>query len=86
MRQPPWTIQTYQHVLPGMQEAAAEITERLAVPRARQAPWNTAGTPGGRRREAVEHPGQQRSPRSLTWGFINQLVAGAGFELATFGL
>ena len=31
-------------------------------------------------------PDQRRRPRSLTWAFSPQLVAGAGFEPATFGL
>ena len=29
---------------------------------------------------------QRRRPRSLTWAFTHSLVAGAGFEPATFGL
>ena len=62
------TIQTYQHLLPGMGAEAARTYERLA-------PTNAPGTP----RQLVR-------PRSLTWAFTLALVAGAGFEPATFGL
>jgi hypothetical protein len=40
------TIETYQHVLPGMQADAARVYEQLASP-PRQARWNAGGTAGG---------------------------------------
>ncbi len=44
------TLQTYQHLLPGMQDDAARTTERLArpVPRTETPRGNNGGTPGGR--------------------------------------
>jgi integrase len=44
-----FTIETYQHVLPGMQVDAARTYERLATPFHRPPPtrWNAGGTTGG---------------------------------------
>ena len=84
-----FTMQTYQHVLPGMQADAAR-TDRTARPTrstGRGATrWNVGGTPGGRPPDPVERPRNERRPRSLTWAFTSRLVAGAGFEPTTFGL
>ena len=66
-----FTIQTYQHVLPGMQADAARTYERLAtpVPPADRTRWNAGGTAGGRPPEPGRRPDQRRRPRSLTWAF-----------------
>ena len=78
-----FTIQTYQHVLPGMQADAARVYERLTAP-VPPAPAEHGGTPGEPPEEdrlnPVGTPRQRRRPRSLTWAFIAQLVAGEGFE------
>ena len=79
---PAFTMATYQHVLPRMQAEAAPtfaassirlpgFTIRLPVP--------PGGTPGRTRRHAKRPWPEQRSDQ-------DQLVAGAGFEPATFGL
>jgi len=86
---PAFTIDTYQHVLPGMQADAARIFERLVVgdfyrrTRSRGRPGRSAGR---RPPELGKIMDQQGRPRSLTWAFTHSLVAGAGFEPATFGL
>ena len=78
-------LQTYQHLLPGMQEDAASTVERLTRPK-----HNDAMERGGNSRkksaQAVGTPLERRKPRLLTWAFAFQMVAGAGFEPATFGL
>ena len=83
------TIQTYQHLLPGMQADAADTAERLTAP-----PRNTKN---GGEINAVER--RRNTRRNAAWkrwkpGRTARLrlrmqapmVAGAGFEPATFGL
>jgi Phage integrase family len=84
-----FTIETYQHVLPGMQADAARRFERLILGNllpANPKSENTRETPV----EDPQAPGRssrkRARPRSLTWAFTHSLVAGAGFEPATFGL
>ena len=82
------TIQTYQHLLPGMGADAARTYERLTEP-VPTAESNTVERRGKTRRntpDPEEHLAQRARPRSLTWAFTYSLVAGAGFEPATFGL
>lgn len=59
-----FTMQTYQHVLPGMQADAARSTERLAksVPRPRVARGKVGGTAGGRAPEPGDHPRNEQGP------------------------
>jgi hypothetical protein len=80
---PAFTIDTYQHVLPGMQADAAHIFEQLIA----------LGLSTGRPQpgeDPVEAPGEGRliTVEALADLEIYQglLVAGAGFEPATFGL
>jgi hypothetical protein len=81
------TIQTYQHLLPGMSADAAARFERLAEPLPTDDPDTedvmgiTGGTPPDPR-----DPSQRARPRSLTWAYTLKLVAGVGFEPTTFGL
>ena len=82
-----FTIETYQHVLPGMQADAARVFEASRSQLHRPRPGGTPEEhPEEHRLNPVERPDQRRRPRSLTWAFMLQLVAGAGFEPATFGL
>jgi integrase len=58
-----FTSQTYQHILPGMQEHAADTAERLAtLPRTSAGRWNAAGTPGRSPREPVERRDNDEGP------------------------
>lgn len=68
------TIQTYQHLLPGMQEDAARTVARLGRPVAPSEPRSG----DGRRNTALSRgtPGVRRRPRSLTWAFRTE--AGGG--------
>ena len=61
-----FTIQTYQHVLPGMQADAAHLYQPLTAPvppRARTR-WNAGGTAGGRPPDPGRPADQRRRPRS----------------------
>ena len=73
------TIQTYQHVLPGMQADAARLYERLTAP-VPPGDVDSVERRGNRRRRhrltPVARANQQRRPRSLTWAFNRHLVAG----------
>jgi integrase len=86
---PVFTIDTYQHVLPGMQAEAARVFEQLVVPgplpadESRRRPESSAGRTAP---EPGRSTAQRRRPRSLTWAFSHSMVAGAGFEPTTFGL
>jgi integrase len=83
-----YTMQTYQHILPGMQADAARAAERLTRPVPPPAD-DTGETRRNQRRtppNPEEHPQQRQRPRSLTWAFALSLVAGTGFEPVTFGL
>ena len=83
-----FTMQTYQHVLPGMQADAAR-TDRTARQARSPARERHGGTSG-------EHPEEDRLIRGNTHattkaqvadlGLHSQLVAGVGFEPTTFGL
>jgi Phage integrase family len=83
-----FTMQTYQHLLPGMQADAARAAERLTRPV--PPPIDDTGeTRRNRRRNTAltgGTPTQRQRPRSLTWAFALNLVAGTGFEPVTFGL
>ena len=59
-----FTMQTYQHVLPGMQADAARSTERLAKPAPPPAggTGKVGGTAGGRTPEPAEHPDNEQGP------------------------
>ena len=58
-----FTMQTYQHVLPGMQ-ADGRATERLArpAPRPTAERGNIGGTAGGRPPDPGEHPENREGP------------------------
>ena len=66
--------------------ASIEAPHRDPFPRPIPTRWNAGGTAGGRPPEPGGTPRQRRRPRSLTWAFMLQLVAGVGFEPTTFGL
>jgi integrase len=84
-----FTVETYQHLLPGMQTQAARTIEALIAPDV--LPARTRG-PESRMntRENATRTGrtlrQRARPRSLTWAFTHSMVAGEGFEPSTFGL
>jgi len=72
-----FTIETYQHVLPGMQAEAARLFERPVGRRCRRR-RSRRGKVGGRSGRRPPEPGrsptQRRRPRSLTWAFTQSLV------------
>jgi len=85
---PVFTIDTYQHVMPGMQADAARVFERLVAPgllRRRKRRRRPERSDERRPPEPGRRLHQRRRPRSVTWAFVVLLVAGAGFEPATFG-
>jgi hypothetical protein len=59
-----FTMQTYQHILPGMQADAAKATERLTrpAPRPPTTRQNNGGTDGGTPRKPEEHHQNVKSP------------------------
>ena len=81
-----FTMQTYQHLLPGMQADAARSTERLAKP---------APPPEAQRGNVGEPPEEDRlirgntlkraRPRSLTWAFTRDWWRGQDLNLRPSG-
>ena len=74
---PAFTMTVYQHVLPGMQRAAAELFSTLLRPQ------ESGCGPGRRSVDAAE---QEVGPGQKPVLTRAEMVAGAGFEPATFGL
>jgi hypothetical protein len=79
---PTFTIETYQHVLPGMQADAAKLFEHLvtragdALLPASRRPVEGRKKPGRIPPEPGRTPDKAEGPGALTWAFIVQMVAG----------